>query len=111
MDFGSPEFVLAIIGMAMLSGVLKSWGRPAHGAVGKRRGGKQAEAAEQSEVTRLRAENAQLRDRLELHEDRLITLEKIVTDSGYDVARQIERLRDRPEPTPRIETGRDRAAN
>ncbi|HSG34894.1 MAG TPA: hypothetical protein VLA37_10190 [Sphingomonadaceae bacterium] len=109
MDWGSPLFVLAIIGMAMFAGVLKSWGKSAHGIEGKR-GRRGAIGAEAGEVTRLREENAQLRDRLELHEDRIIVLEKIVTDSGYDIAHQIERLRDR-DPAPRIETSRDRAPN
>ena len=108
MDWGGPEFVLCIIGMAMFAGVLKSWGRSAHG-IDKKGRKQQSFAPNPAELNALRAENAQLRDRLELHEDRLITIERIVTDSGYDLARQIERLRDAP--APRIETSRDRAAN
>jgi len=109
MDWGSPEFVLAIMGIFAISGVLKSWGRPARTVHGKRGKRGQIEAAEAGETTRLRAENAQLRDRLEHHEDRIIVLEKIVTDSGFDIAHQIEALRDRP--APRIEAGRDRATS
>jgi len=112
MSFGGPEFVLIIIGMAMFSGVLKSWGKSAHGDEGRRgkrgRRGMVETAGETAETTRLRSENAQLRDRLEMHEDRLIVLEKIVTDSGFDVAHQIEMLRD---PAPRLGTSRDRAAS
>jgi hypothetical protein len=104
-----PEFVLVIIGMAMLSGVLKSWGRAANGGPGKHGKRGKGDPAELAELGTLRAENAHLRDRLEMHEDRLITLEKIVTDSGFDVAHQIERLRD-PSP-PRIETGRELGRN
>jgi hypothetical protein len=108
MSFGSPEFVLCIIGMAMFAGVLKSWGRAAHGT-GKHGKGHKPIAAE-PEASALRTENAQLRDRLEMHEDRLITLEKIVTDGGYDLARQIERLRD-PAPAPRLEAERELRRN
>jgi hypothetical protein len=108
MDWGGPEFVLCIIGMAMFAGVLKSWGRAAHGVDGKKGKRAKIDAGEPVELGRLRAENARLLERIEMHEDRLITIERIVTDSGYDLARQIERLRD---PAPRIETGRDRAAN
>ena len=107
MDWGSPEFVLCIIGMAMFAGVLKSWGRAAHGVDKKGRKHKAAEDAGAN--AQLLAENARLRERLEMHENRLITLEKIVTDGGYDLARQIERLRDAP--VPRIEPSRDRTAN
>ena len=42
---------------------------------------------EGAEVRQLRAENREL-------EDRLRVLERIVTDKGYDVAAQIEALRD-----------------
>jgi hypothetical protein len=108
MNWGGPEFVLCIIGMTLIAGVLKSWGRAAHGL--DKRGRKlKGGALDPSELAALRAENAQLRDRLELHEDRLITIERIVTDSGYDLARQIERLRD--VPASRIEAARDRTAN
>ena len=101
MHWGSPEFVLVIIGMAMLAGVLKSWGRPRR--ADKNAGKEIAAFADQN--SKLRVENERLRDRIDLHEDRLITLERIVTDSGYDIAHQIERLR---EPSSRLETGRDR---
>lgn len=109
MDWGSPEFVLAIMGIFAISGVLKSWGKSAHAHQGGR--GKRLRAgegvAEPAEVDRLRSENAQLRDRLEMHEDRIIVLEKIVTGSGFDIAHQIEALRDRP----RVGAGRGGAAS
>lgn len=95
MDWGSPMFVLAIIGMAMAAGVLKSWGRAAHGIADRPRGKKHMIAENSAELANLRQENARLTDRLEAYEDRLIVLEKIVTDSGFDVAHQIESLRDR----------------
>jgi hypothetical protein len=48
---------------------------------------KQSSRDDSGEVRQLRAENREL-------EDRLRVLERIVTDKGYDVATQIEALRD-----------------
>ena len=100
MEFGSPEFVLAIIGMAMFVGVLKTAIRAKHGL--PEHGGKRARGAEiacvreenASQVSALRSENARLTSRVQSHEDRLIVLEKIVTDRGYGLAHEIEALRD-----------------
>ena len=51
--------------------------------------------AESHERVRLLAqENAQLRDELGSLSNRLITVERIVTDSGYGLGHEIERLRD-----------------
>ncbi|WP_374529046.1 hypothetical protein [Novosphingobium sp.] len=59
------------------------------------------------EVRRLEAEAASGRsassDRTEWLEDRVKVLERIVTDKGYDLAAQIEALRDAPPAAPRIE--------
>jgi hypothetical protein len=46
-------------------------------------------------VDGLREENRRLSGRVEAMEDRLIVLEKIVTDSGYTLSHEIEALRDR----------------
>lgn len=113
MNFGSPEFVLTIIGMVMFAGVIKSAIRARHGLgdekvviqppMGLHASGKDAEA-----LATLRLENRQLREKLELHENRLISLERIVTDPGYDVARQIEALRDTT-PLPALKRDRTTA--
>ena len=102
MHFGSPEFVLAIIAMAIFAGVLKTAIRAKHGLADPHPhggGGKKARSADldrlRDENAGLRAENARLTGRLETYEDRLIVLERIVTDSGYGVAAEIEALRDR----------------
>jgi len=106
MGFGGPEFVLAIIAMAMLAGVLKTAVRAKHGLPDPHASGKKARNAEaarlRDENTALRAENTRLSGRLETYEDRLIVLERIVTDRGYGVAAEIEALRDRREPAGRL---------
>ena len=105
MQFGSPEFVLAIIGMAMFAGVMKTAVRAKHGlpegdcSASPRRGRRSALDAPRddsgAQVVTLKAENKRLTDQVETMQDRLIVLEKIVTDRGYTLASEIEALRDR----------------
>jgi len=98
MDWGGPEFVLAIIGMAMAAGVIKTWIRAANGvpekACGTRGEPRRQGRENHGEVLRLTQENRQLSDRLETYEDRIAVLEKIVTDRSYSLANEIEALRD-----------------
>jgi len=107
MQFGSPEFVLAIIGMAMFAGVIKTAVRARHGLpehdCGPGPGRRGRRSALQSprddsvaQVVTLKSENKRLTDQVETMQDRLIVLEKIVTDRGYTLASEIEALRDRP---------------
>ena len=101
MNFGGPEFVLAIIAMAMFAGVLKTAVRAKNGIADPDPGcgGKKARNGEiarlSDENAGLRNENTRLSNRLEAYEDRLIVLERIVTDRGYGIAAEIEALRDR----------------
>ena len=105
MQFGSPEFVLAIIGMALFAGVLKTAIRSKHGLpMGGPPHWKQQERARRrgysleespGQVDALKNENKRLTDQVETMQDRLIVLEKIVTDRGYTLASEIEALRDR----------------
>jgi len=98
MQMGSPEFVLAIIGMAMFAGVLKTAIRAKQGYPDPQLGGKKGRNVEiarlRDENAGLRQENTRLSSRLETYEDRLIVLERIVTDKGYGIAAEIEALRD-----------------
>jgi hypothetical protein len=105
MQFGSPEFVLAIIGMAMFAGVMKAAVRAKHGLPehdfppgagrrGRRAAIESARDDSAAQVVTLKAENKRLTDQVETMQDRLIVLEKIVTDRGYTLASEIEALRD-----------------
>ncbi len=102
MDWGSPEFVLAIIGMAMFAGVMKTAIRAKNGMPdfpgGSSRQARReiAHWREQNSglVDSLRSENKRLSGRVETMEDRLVVLESIVTDRGYTLAHEIEALRD-----------------
>jgi hypothetical protein len=102
---GGQEFVLIIIGMTMIAGVVKTSIAAKHGLPwGGPPSWKQRERANRSgytvgpdtgEVETLRGENKRLTGQLETMQDRLVVLEKIVTDRGYALAAEIEALRDR----------------
>ena len=100
MQFGSPEFVLAIIGMAMFAGVMKTAVRAKQGLSDFPTGRHSRRELRQrdenpAQVEALKSENKRLTDQVETMQDRLIVLEKIVTDRGYTLASEIEALRDR----------------
>ena len=101
MNWGGPEFIIAIVAIATFGGILKTWVRARHGLPeerphGHRRGKRHHVSGDSDEVERLKAENTRLIDRLEASEDRLAVLERIVTDHSYGLASQIEALRDEP---------------
>ena len=102
---GGQEFVLVIIGMGMFAGVAKTSIAAKHGLPW---GGRRSERGlriplphENAEVDTLRRENKRLTDQVETMQDRLVVLEKIVTDRGYGLAAEIEALRDRKDPRER----------
>lgn len=65
--------------------------------------------AESEETRRLREENRMLHDKLDTVQDRLVVLERIVTDRGYSLSAEIEALRDPPATgVPTTPTGRER---
>lgn len=98
---GGQEFVLIIIAMGMFSGVLRTAIRSKHGMpdfpVGRRARRELRQQGDQGsgQVETLKIENKRLTDQVETMQDRLIVLEKIVTDRGYTLASEIEALRDR----------------
>jgi len=100
MDWGSPSFVLAIIAISTGGWIINNWIRAKHGyyALEDEWGGKAdhqgVRSANSQEVKQLRDEKQAPNDQVDKMTDRLIVLEKIVTDRGYDVATQIEALRD-----------------
>lgn len=109
MNWGGPEFVLAIIAMGTFAGIVKTSIRAKHGLPdfpgGRRaRRGMALHDESSGQVETLKAQNRRLTDQVETMQDRLIVLEKIVTDRGYTLAHEIEALRDRPK---KIEQGSD----
>lgn len=94
MSWGSPEFVIAIIALSTVGWIVNNWIRAKHGySLEDEWGGKTA-PRDTGETKRLRAENTELHGKLDAMQDRMIVLEKIVTDRGYSLAEEIETLRD-----------------
>lgn len=98
MDWGSPEFIIAIVAVCSGAAIINNWIRAKHGYPLEDDNGEKIEKTDSGETRRLREQNQQLRDVMERMEDRMVVLERIVTDKGYTVAEEIEALRDRPAP-------------
>lgn len=97
MNWDGPEFVIAIIAISTVGWIINNWIRAKHGyALEDEWGGGMTERVDTSETKRLKAENAELNGKLDQMQDRMIVLEKIVTDKGYGLADEIEALRDLP---------------
>ena len=96
MDWGSPEFVIAIIAISTFGWLLNNWIRARHGYSLEDEWGGKTEQPAQRDDAKLREMNQQLTQTMEKMQDRMIVLERIVTDKGYTVAEEIEALRDSP---------------
>ena len=94
MEHGSPAFVLAIIALSIGGWLINNWIRARHGYALEDKWGGKTGKAEAEPIQALRDENQALRAELSAYADRTKVLERIVTDKGYDVASQIEALRD-----------------
>lgn len=96
MDWGGPEFVVALVALSTGGWLINNWIRAKHGyALEDELFGK-TEKGDTAETSRLKAENRELHDKLDAMQDRMVVLEKIVTDRGYSLSDEIEALRDRP---------------
>lgn len=94
MIWGGPEFILAIVAVCTGGWLVNNWIRARHGYALEDEWGGKTERADHAATIALKAENETLRTEIATLRDRLAKVERIVTDSGYDVARQIEGLRD-----------------
>jgi hypothetical protein len=95
--------IATIAGFAVGGWVITTWmrvkhGYPLDGAWGQAVYPKKNDEA-MERVKLLSQENAQLRAELGSMKDRLANVERIVTDSGYNLTHQIEALRQLPEGT------------
>lgn len=96
MSWGGPFFVIMIIAISTGGWLINNWIRAKHGYSLENEWGGMTDPGDSDETKRLREQNQQLRDVMERMEDRMVVLERIVTDKGYTVAEEIEALRDRP---------------
>ena len=99
--------VALIVLVATIGWLVNNWIRARHGYPLEDEWGGKSEKIASDEAPRLARENELLSDRIEMMEDRLAVLERIITDKGYDVAQQIEALRDEPGSGQRL--GRSRS--
>jgi hypothetical protein len=82
MEPGEGLFVLTIIALSIGGWLANNWIRAKHGYALEDEWGGKTERTDTAETQRLRAENKALHDKLDAMQDRMIVLEKIVTDRG-----------------------------
>ncbi len=99
MNWGSPEFVIAIVAISTVGWLVNTSIRAKYGYPLEDEFGGKTQPKDTGENKRLKAENRELNDKLDAMQDRMIVLEKIVTDRGYSLADEIEALRDKPAGT------------
>jgi hypothetical protein len=96
MNFGGPNFVIAIIAISTLGWVLTSWIRARHGYPLENEWSGTAHKGDpdaERRIELLTAENARLTGQIGRLEERLAVLERIATDPAERTAREIEQLR------------------
>jgi len=97
MNWGGPVFVLAIMAISTAGWVMTTWIRARHGYPVENEWKGQTEKSDlaaERKMALLTNENAALTDRLGRLEERLATMERIVTDPAERTARAIDRLAD-----------------
>lgn len=87
-------FVLALVLGPSFVWLANNWIRARHGYAIEDDSGDPVERSDIRQVIDLKAENADLRERLVKFEDRVKVLERIATDGSVNIAAQIEALRD-----------------
>lgn len=90
------EFVLGIIAISTFGWLANNWIRAKHGYALEDEWGGKTKRADSREAEMLKAENRALHEKLDAMQDRMVVLEKIVTDRGYSLADEIEALRRSP---------------
>lgn len=88
--------ILAIVGLSMGFMLLNNWIRAKYISPLEDDQGLGSNSGEREKIERLEAENRELNDTLGTMQERMVVLEKIVTDRGYSLSEEIEALRDNP---------------
>ena len=95
-QFSVIFMIIAIVGISIGGWLIHSWiaakhGLPIDGSSGNAMTGEAAKRIENLET-----ENRELNDKFDHMQDRLVVLEKIVTERGYTLSQEIEALRSLP---------------
>lgn len=88
--------IIMIVLVCTAGWLVNNWIRAKHGYPLEDEWGGKTERTDTAETQRLKAENKALHDKLDTMQDRMIVLEKIVTDRGYSLSAEIDALRDTP---------------
>ena len=94
MELDGTVLVIAIIAVSYAAWLANNWIRARNGYALEDEWGGKTERSDNGDAGKLRAENAELRELVGRMEQRMRSLETIVTDKGYGVAEEIEALRD-----------------
>ena len=101
MDWGGPDFVIAIVAISTFGWLASTWIRAKHGYPVENEWSGIAEhpdAASKTESRRIEMlsdENASLKSQIGQLEERLKVLERIATDPSHRLASEINKLHDR----------------
>jgi hypothetical protein len=97
MDWGGPEFVVAIVFISTFGWLASTWIRARHGYPIENEWSGLAHKDDQPDATRkvelLTNENERLTGQIGRLEERIAVLERIATDPAERTAREIEKLR------------------
>ena len=96
MEWGGPNFVLAIIAISTIGWVATSWIRARHGyPVEGEWGGSVSKSDPDAErkIVLLSSENARIAGQVSRLEERIAVLERIATDAPSRLTAEIERLK------------------
>ena len=88
--------IIMIVLVCTAGWLINNWIRAKHGYPLEDEWGGKTPPADSAENQRLIAENRELHGKIDAMQDRLVVLEKIVTDRGYSLSAEIEALRDAP---------------
>lgn len=97
MSWGSPIFVLAIVGMSFLAWIITTAIRAKHGYPLENEWGGSTHRQDPEngrKIELLSNENGELKDKIVRLEERISVLERIATDGSARLADEIENLRD-----------------
>lgn len=97
MNWGGPEFVIAIVAISTFGWLASTWIRARHGYPIENEwcgmASKDEHPDAKQKVAMLTQENERLNGQISRLEERIATLERIATDPAERTAREIEQLR------------------
>lgn len=97
MEIEKVVLIVLLVAITSCGWLVNNWIRAKHGYSLEDEWGGKTERPDTAEAEKLRSENSEMRKLIGKMDQRVQVLERIVTDRGYDIATQIEALRDTTE--------------